>query len=223
MANVLDSVSKTTTKGKSVVRDIDPKDAIVGVVSGKTKKDVKVKDAVVNFVKFSLLEKSYKGQKEEMSEVVRDYASKVRLDNADQGDYQKSYRVLGGVSKEKVEYGATCSSQDRFRIPKDDLIMDTVKELIGVDIFDKLFSKEITISIREDVLKNKAKKKELTQKLIKAFGKDLSDWFVKDETWATNEKADETVYELDSKVRAEFLELVPQYKDSVKNSSVKIK
>jgi hypothetical protein len=204
-----------TPKGnKSTTRVLDPLDSFVTLEDGTV---VTVKEAVNSFVRYDLQEKSAKDQKEEFSSVLRDYAGKLRDEYAVNGDYQKTFRVLGGKSKE-LQMSADVSQADKFSVPKEEEDIQALKTILGEKFGDYL-ERDVTISIRPEVLKNKGLRTELSKRLAEAFGEELKNYFVKDEIWTTKEGIDQLQYTLEEKNREEMRTKLVPAKDAVKNTS----
>ena len=79
----------------------------------------------------------------------------------------------------------------------------------------------MSIGIRKEVLEDRKLRRELTDKLLEAFGgeAELKKWFVKEEAWSIKDGLAEGQYDLDEDTREQFLEQCPQYADQVKNVS----
>ena len=199
------SFDKTTGKGKDK----------------KTEKIVKkVKDTVRDFVIASTTEASAKEQKEEAAKLLRAYVGEIRDRNTYAGDYQKTYRVAGIVAKSGIQYGAQVAQQDRVTLPKKEEDIALIKTLVGKEFFDKQFSKDVKISIKKEVLENKAQAKELAGILLDKFGQDgLKKYFVKEEVWSVKEGFDKAQYELKDDVRKSVLGVATLYADSVVDAS----
>lgn len=180
----------------------------------------KVKDTVRDFVIASTNEAAAKEQKEDAAKLLRGYVSQVRDRNAYNGDYQKTYRVAGIVAASGIQYGAQVAQQDRVTLPKKEEDMAVVKKIVGKEFFEKQFSREIKISIKKEVLENKAQSKELAQALVDKFGADgLKKYFTKEEVWSVNEDFDKNQYDLDDATRKLLLNEVTLYADLVTDAS----
>jgi hypothetical protein len=199
------SIEKTSGKGKDK----------------KIEKIVKkVKDTVRDFVIASTNEAAAKEQKEEAAKLLRAYVGEVRDRNAYNKDYQKTYRVAGIVATSGIQYGAQVAQQDRVTLPKKEEDMAVVKKIVGKEAFEKLFSKEIKISIKKEGLENKAQSKELAQALVDKFGNDgLKKYFTKEEVWSAKEGFDKAQYDLDDATRKLLLNQVTLYADLVSDAS----
>ena len=116
--------------------------------------------------------------------------------------------------------GAQVAQQDRVTLPKKEEDIAVVKKLIGNESFEKLFSKEVKISIKKEVLENKAQSKELAKQLVDKFGAEgLKNFFVKEEVWTVKEGFDKAQYELDAATRKLLLNQVTLYADLVTDAS----
>lgn len=213
--DAVDGVKKTASGKDSAVRDMD-------VSLEKIKQadaEISIRTTIKEFQRFSLLEKSYKEQKEEKAEILRLFTGRIRDKDAFAGDYQKSYRLVA-ERKDRVEKAVTISQVDKFSIPKKDTEMDVVKELVGDEFFAENFEKVTTIAIKKSVLNNKDLRLELSKILAKSLGKDgMKKYFEKKEEWVIKDGLDQRQYELDTDKLSEFRALVKPSKDSVKDST----
>lgn len=123
-----------TAKGKkSTKRGINPKDT---VVINDTGEEVKVRSAVTAYAQAMKKKKDAEEAAAKAAEVLRTYAGRVRDDNADEGDYQKSYRILGNKGHITLDDGTTVTFQysaddsqnDRFTIAKIEVPHETKKD-----------------------------------------------------------------------------------------------
>jgi hypothetical protein len=180
----------------------------------------KVKDTVRDFVIASSNEASAKEQKEDAAKLLREYVSTVRDRNAYSGDYNKTYRVAGIVATSGLQYGAQVAQQDRVNLPKKEEEISLIKTLVGKEFFDKQFSKEVKISIKKEVLENKAQSKELAQLLVDKLGAEgIKKFFTKEEVWTVKEGFDKAQYDLKEDVRKSLLGVATVYADLVTEAS----
>lgn len=187
--------------------------------------DVKhnVRELVRQFVKADAIMKSAKDDLEEAAQGLRVFGSvfrEKRFKNTER--YQRSYRINGPMSQ-KLQYAVSCAAQNRFSMPKKDEDIDTLRKVVGKDFFKKNFTRELTVSIRKEVIEDKKKRKELTALLIKVLGgtDEFKKWFVKEEVWAIKADAELDKYRLslDDETREQFDEICKQYADQIKNAS----
>lgn len=216
--NKIASQPITAAGNKSTARTIDPLDSSITLEDGSV---VTIRDAVSSFVRYDLMEKSAKEQKEDSASILREYAEKLRDDNALNGDYQKTYRILGSKSKD-IQYAADLSQADKFSIPKKKEDIDALKDILG-DQFEDYLERDISISIRPEVMKNRKLRTELSKKLAEAFGDELRNYFTKEEVWATKKGIDQRQYELKETERIQMREKLVPAKDSVKNTTYSTK
>lgn len=218
--------TQLTPKGEvSELRKLHPTDEDTVTIektigTGKDKKTEqlvkKVKDAVREFIIYSNQEKSAKEQKDDAANALREYVKVTRDKNAYAGDYQKSYRVVGGLATSGMQYGAAVQQVDRTTCPKKESDIEAIKKLVGKKFFDQYFARELIISIKKDVLDNKDLRKELTNKLIEFFGVEgIKKYFTKEEVWAIKTGLDKGQYDLADETRVKFLEAVKFYADKV--------
>ena len=179
----------------------------------------KVKEVVRDYVIASNEEKSANDRKNEAALALRAYVKPTRDTNAYAGDYQKSFRVAGIVAKSGIQYGVMVAHIDRWGLPKKEVDIAALKKLVGAEFFKKHFEKEVTIAIKPEILDNKVLRKELTDKLLEAFGVDgLQKYFKKEEVWAVLPGLDKDQYGLNNETRTEMLESCKQYADKVEEA-----
>jgi len=213
-----DAVKKTTTGKDSAVREMD----VASASLGQGQSQVSIRTTIKEFQRFSLLEKSYKEQKDEKAEILRMFVGNVRDKDALEGDYQKSFRLVA-EKKDKVERAVTVSQRDSFSLPKKDTEMDLIKDLVGEEFFGENFEKVTTIAIKKSILNNKEKRRELSKILAKALGKDgMKKYFEKKEEWVVRDGLDQRQYELGKDKLTEFRGFVKPSKDSVSDSTTLI-
>lgn len=222
--------TKTASGEKSVMQDVFP-DAEIEVyyeVNRGTKKKPlmekvahKVRQLVRQYVIADNHMKSAKEQAEEAAQGLRVFAREFRAGRLKETDkYQRTYRINGETSK-KTQFAVSCAAQDRFSLPKKEKDIDAIREIVGKDFFKAHFERELSIEIRKEVLEDRKLRRELTDKLLEAFGgeEELKKWFVKDEKWSVKPGLDEAQYELDDETREAFQEACPQYGDQIKNAT----
>lgn len=210
----VDGVKKTASGKASTVRDVNVSQAVVKV----GKDPIALRTTVKEFQRFSLLEKSYKEQKEEKAGIIRTFVGSLRDTNALAGDYQKSYRLVAEV-KDRIEKAVTVSQVDKFSLPKKDGEMDDLKDFVGDEFFDENFEKVTTIAIKKSILNNKEKRRELSKILAEALGKEgMKKYFEKSEVWTVKDGLDQRQYQLEDKL-TDFRAIVKPSKDSVSDST----
>jgi len=207
---------------KSVVSTIPP--AKVKAVKAGSKLSLlpkipkSISDAVSSFLSLSAKVKDLDAQVKEQSEVIIDHAVKIQNEEGFKGAYKKSY-LIGGVGDE--EY-VSFSRSDKFSAIDDDDTISSLKKILGTGTFNKLFEKNLELSIAPEVFKSKEKTQELAALLQSAFGDKIGEFFVKSEKWTAKEGLDATQYNLGSsdtenKEKFEALQLeVKQSKPSLK-------
>lgn len=209
---------------KKVVREIDPKDAVVTVEVGSGKKATEVtevvKTSVRSFVKALKQERDLKAQKAEAIEVLRKYVGELRDKNAYAGDYQKTYKVLGPVEEDGLVYATDVTQTSKYSLPKDQKDIEALKALIPADLFDEVFEKELSISIRPEILKDDTARKEFTRLILDCMGVEgLKKYFNKEETYKVKKGFDEKQYHIDPDHRRAILDVAVPASDSVKDTS----
>lgn len=221
----------TTKEGeKSIIQDVFPDsdtEVYYEINEGTKKKPLlknvkhKVRELVRQFVIADNNAKAAKEQAEEAAQGIRVFAKEFREARYKETDkFQSTYRVNGEVTK-TTQFAVSSAAQDRFSLPKKEKDIDEIRKVVGKDFFNKYFERVLNIAIRKEVLEDRKLRRELTDKLIKAFDGEegLKKWFVKEEKWSIKNGLLEGQYELDSEKREEFLEKCPQYADQIKNVS----
>lgn len=206
-----------TDAGKeSSMRLVSPEDSTV-TVDGDA---VKITEAVANFVMQVTAEKAAKESKEESAEIIRTYAGVVRKKNAKKGDYYKSLRINGKLVK-RMQYAVAAISSDKFSTPTKKEDIEALKTALGKDVFDSLFETSSSIAIRADIMKDDAKRKELSRKLVELFGVDgIKEYFERKTILKTKKGLDEKQYRLDDEVLQKLEKAgVKQSADSLKDVS----
>lgn len=221
----------TTEEGnKSVMQDVFPNNStevFYEVNDGTAKKPVmrsvkhKIQKLIKQFVVAHNNAKAIKEQADEAAQGIRVFAKEFREERfKNTGKYKGSYRI-NGEKTAATQYAVSCAAQDRFSLPKKEEDIDTIRKLVGKSFFNKYFERELNISIRKEIMEDKKQRRELTDKLIDAFGgeEELKKWFVKEEVWTVKPGLLEGQYDLDEETRQSFSDLCPQYSDQVKNAS----
>lgn len=205
----------TASGKKSEARAVDPEDTTVEVDS---KKDPQVVKLAVR--KYCTALKSKKEAEEAAAaaaEVLRAYVSAVRGENATQGDYQKTYRVVG-ERRDKVMYATDVSQSDKWSPIKGVDLKDLRTQFPAA--FDGVAEEETTIKIRDDVMKNRAKRLALSKALEAALGvQGIKEYFEKETVWVVKDGMDKKQYELDGDEKVVLEKGFKQVSDSVKDAS----
>ena len=210
---------KTTTGEKSTVRAIDPGNTVV--TDDVAKETVEIKKAIATYVKALATKKEAEAEAAKAADVIRFYTGEVRDENAIQGDYQKTYRLLGEITK-GTQLAVDVSQADRSSLTKGTKIEDAKKEL-GKNLFAATFELETFIKIKDSVMKNAALRKELSKKLFDALGQEgIKTYFEKEEEWVVLSGTEKAQYKLTPAERTLLLKFVTLYADSVKDTSTKI-
>ncbi|MBD3260922.1 MAG: hypothetical protein GF334_04470 [Candidatus Altiarchaeales archaeon] len=219
---------KTPSGKKSAIRAIDPTDTVIEVereTDGKTSaEDIKVKAAITDYVQKLKTKKAAEEAAAEAADVVRFFVGLVRTDNARQGDYQKTYRLMGNKGQ-KTEYAVDVSENDKWSVSKeldlnDKKTREALIEKIGQEDFDKLFEELTTIGIKKEILNNEALRKELSATLFKLLGKDgIKKFFRRETVWTVKKGTEKLQYELPEETVKEFKKIATQAADTVKDAS----
>jgi hypothetical protein len=210
------SVAIQTPAGKkSAARAIEPDDTTVILEDGS---EVTVKTAVAAYVKALAASKAAKNEADGHAEVVRTYVGAVRDDNAEAGDYQKTYRVLGSKAA-GTQFAVDVSQSDRFGVNKD-VDWGTLRQLLGDSDFEKLFEEETVIQIKPEVLKNEKMRKKLSKVLFEALGTEgIKEYFLRETTFSVKPGMVEEQYTLEPELRTVLRENTKQVADSVKDAT----
>jgi hypothetical protein len=221
-ATGISATVKTASGKASAVRAIDPQDDAVTLEVGKDKEEVTevIKTTVRDFAKASDKEKEYKAEKDQAAAFLRKYVGDMRDENALEGDYQKTYRILGPTGKGGLQYAADVSQADKFSMPKDADLIEGLKDKLDKETFDENFEKVLTIQIKPEILKNDKKRREFSKVIIEAIGVEgLQKYFQKEEVYQVKAGLDKRQYEMEEEDRESILDVVKPSADSVKNTS----
>jgi hypothetical protein len=220
----ISSTPKTAKGKKSAVRAIDPQDDTVTLeleVGDELEESTEIiKGQVRAFAQAASSEKTFKEQKEDAALFLRKYIKDMRDENAVEGDYQKTYRVLGPKGKDGTQYSADLSHNDKFSMPKDPALIDGLKDVLDKDIFDETFEKVLSIQIKPEILKNDKKRREFSKMIVDAIGVEgLKDYFVKEEVYTVKKGLDKRQYELEDTDKSALFEILTPSADTVKNTT----
>jgi hypothetical protein len=142
--------------------------------------------------------------------LVVDYVSEVQQGLAEEGKHFKSLRLQGNSSE------VTFTRANKFSVSKDTDFKE-ISKIVGAKFAKENFEKVRTLQVNPDVMKDAAKLKVLVEKLNKAFGSELSEYFVQEQTVVPKKSLEESRFELDKDKRAALDELVKQQKGSIKS------
>jgi len=220
----ISSTTKTASGKASAVRAVDPQDETVTIeleVGDEIEECTEiVKGQVQAFVQASNSEKSFKEQKETAAKYLREYVTKMRDENAKEGDYQKTYRLLGPKGKSGSQFAADLSQNDKFSMPKDQTLIESLKDILDKDTFEETFEKVLTIQIKPEILKNDKKRREFSKIIVEAIGVEgLRKYFEREETYQVKKGLDKRQYEMDEDERKALFEVLTPSADTVKNTS----
>lgn len=206
----------TKSGGKSQARAVDPQDTQVEVEGSKNPVDVK--GEVIRYCKALRIKKEAENEAAISADALRTYVEELRRSNAVQGDYQKTYRVVGDRRDKKV-FAVDVSQADRWNLDKKAKPAEITKQH-GKQVFDKVVVTDETIKIRDDVMSNRAKRRELSKRLEEALGIDgIREFFEKVTTYAVRDGMAEEQYTIDSTERAVLDAMFTQSADSVKDAT----
>jgi len=210
------TTAKKTASGKdSAARTLNPVNSTVVTDDGE---EVRVVEAVTQYVLQDTAEKSAKAAKERSGEIIRTYAGTVREENALAGDYQKTLCVLGREVK-GVQYAVSASNTDKFSVPSAKEDIEAIKAVMG-SAFDTVFEQTVELSIKKNVMEDDSLRKELSQVLFKALGVEgIKRFFKKEDTWRVKKNMAENQYTLDKTVREALRTHAKQAADALKDAS----
>ena len=224
MSSVKPGYAKTTTAVKtasgaeSAARAIDPINSTVVTDEGE---EVRVVEAVTQYVLQDTAEKAAKEAKEKQAAVIRTYTGTVRDENALAGEYQKTLRVLGRQIK-GVQYAVDASHTDKYSVPDSKEDIERIKTLMG-PAFETVFEQTVELSIKKNVMENETLRKELSQVLFKALGVEgIKKFFKKEDTWRVKKGVAENQYMLDKAVREALRANAKQAADALKDASAAV-
>lgn len=223
-ATGISSSPKTASGKKSAVRAIDPQDDTITLdveVGDEIESTTEtVKGQVRAFVQASNSEKAFKDQKETAARYLREYVTVMRTENALNGDYQKTYRLLGPKTKD-AQFSADLSHNDKFSLPKDQSLIEGLKDVLDKDTFDETFEKVLTIQIKPEILKNDAKRREFSKMIVEAIGVEgLRKYFEKEEVYQVKKGLDKRQFEMEKEDREALFEVITPSADTVKNTTI---
>jgi hypothetical protein len=206
----------TASGKKSEVRAVDPQDTVVEV---ENKSDPQpVLEAVRKYCKALAEKKAAEEAAAEHAEVLRAYVGELREGNAKQGDYQKTYRVVG-ERKDKVLFQADVSQSDKWIAIKG-VDLKAVRSKVGAVFFDAIAEEDTTISIKDEILKNRAERVELSKALEAALGiEGIKKYFKKETIYVVREGMDKKQYALPDAEKAALEGGFKQAADTVKDAS----
>jgi len=215
----------TKSGAKSEARPIDPQDTKVEVTVDGKPEEKSVLEAVRKYCQALAAKKAAEEEAGVYAEVLRAFVGDVRTENAAQGDYQKTYRVVGDQyteGKVKMQAQTDVTGADKFTRRKG-VDLDAVRKRVGAASFDTVAEQEETITFNEAILKNRAERKELSKLLLEKFGVEgIKKYFVREAVWVTKDGMDKTQHTLAPEVKAILAECFQQAADSVKDVSQEI-
>jgi len=217
---VLDSKGKPTKTrgidaGKEIIKGTDD--------AGKTI-DVKVVDAVKDFVTYATEEKSFKDKKDKAAGLIRTFIDEVRdffgkKPGYKKEDFTKTFRLLG-TETDKLKYAVDVSSSDKFTLPAKKEDMAALKKLLTAGIYKQIIEESATISIKKTVTDDDKKRKELTKLLIDALGEDkVKEYFERDVAYSVKSGLSALTYEFPEAVQVVIRDKIKSASDAVKDVS----
>jgi hypothetical protein len=147
-------------------RGIDVTDETITV----NKASYNIGEALTAYINAAALEKSNKDEKDKQADILRAFAKNVRDFFSGKNEYIKTFRLIG-KKVGKLQQAADVAHQDRFSFSNNKEDRSQLKKELET-YFPQIFEEVTTIAIKDTVMKNDAKRKELTKKLIAALGED---------------------------------------------------
>lgn len=125
------------------------------------------------------------------------------------GSFTKSLKVPGN------EFEVTYVTMDKFSVPQDDETLDAIKDLVK-DSYEDMFETKETLSLKEDVVKNKDSMLDKLAAACQAAGIEVSLYFDRGEKVIAKADLDRKQYGLKAKDLETFRSLVKQAKASLR-------
>jgi len=166
-------------KGKPTdIRALEAGNEVVTIEgTDKKKEEVKLVDAIVEFVTAAAQEKSYKGKKEKAAGIIRTFISDVRKFFLKDKEPTKTYRIFGNKTK-IMNYAVDVSSSGKYSYSSKDEDMKSLKRDLTAGVFKQLFDENAIISIKTTVTNDDKKRRELTKLLLDTLGEEkLKEYF----------------------------------------------
>lgn len=215
----------TKSGEKSASRPIDPQDTKVEVIVDGKPQECAVLAAVRKYCEALAAKKAAEDEAGKHAEVLRAFVGEVRTENAIQGDYQKTYRVVGEVGKVdgvSTQFQTDVSQADKWSCKKG-VDLDAVRRKVGATVFDEVAEQEEEISIAKEILANRKERKEFSKALLDKFGVEgIKKYFKRDVVWVVKDGMDKLQYTLPNDQKAVLEQGFTQAADSVKDVSQKV-
>jgi hypothetical protein len=171
-------------KGKPTeTRSILAANEVVTIDGDKDKVEVKLVDAIVDFVTSAAQEKAYKEKKDNAAGVIRTFISDVRKFFSKDKEPTKTYRILGNETK-VMKYAVDVSSSGKFSYSSKDEDLKALKKDLTAGVFNQIFEENAVISIKKTITDDDKKRRELTKLLLDTLGEEkLKEYFERDVTY----------------------------------------
>ena len=234
------AVSKTA-KGEDSARILlDPVDATVTVTHNlgtpkkpkPVEKTYTIKRLVKRINKAAELEKQVKKEKEFLQDAMRAFVEPIRADEATNGNYVKSFQVLGTISANGIQSALACEQQDGASFDGEAIIEDSnnlkVIDLIRTVVDNKetfydLFASETLIGFRPTFVANKEKMAKLRTTLEGAgwSKEDITEALFSETQWSVKPGFREKLYKLPAEITTTILKHLTPFVDKLKDVSTK--
>jgi hypothetical protein len=209
------------SKGKpAAARGIDASNETV-TVKGPDNQDVekRITDVIVEFVNAADQEKTFKEKKEAAGELVRKFITDVRTFFAKKGEFTKTFRVFGTLTK-KMAYALDVSSSDKFSFSAKKEDLANLKRELTAGVFKQIFEEVATISIKKVVMDDDKKRRELTKILLDALGEEkVKEYFEREVVYILNPGLYEKTYQFPAETQKVIRDNFKQAADSIKDAS----
>jgi len=182
--------------------------------ASRTKKDIieldtvpaSIKEEVDTYVEESASEKASKKAAGVAKKTILDFMENIVDEHGKAGNYQKSFRLPGSTTD-----GVTFTKAGRFSIAKDTTPEEMAK-VAGKKFVEANFEQEVSIAVNPEVLQDPKMTNKLITGLRKAFGADLSKFFVQDRKMVVADGVDlaSEMYNLPEKKRVALQDVVKQ-------------
>jgi hypothetical protein len=182
--------------------------------ASRTKKDIieldtvpaSIMEEVDTYVEESASEKASKKAAGVAKKTILDFMENIVDEHGKSGNYQKSFRLPGSTTD-----GVTFTKAARFSIAKDTTPEEMAK-VAGKKFVETNFEQEVSIAVNPEVLQDPKMTNKLITGLRKAFGEDLSKFFVQERKMVVAAGVDlaSEMYNLPEKKRVALQDVVKQ-------------
>ena len=166
-----------------------------------------IQEEIDTFVEESNAEKYAKSAADVSKKSILNHMDTIIDKHGEAGNYQKSFKLTG--KKQEV----TFTKAARFSF-SEGTTPATLAKIVGKKFVDDNFNEEISLAVNPEVLEDEKKSNLLLRRLVKAFGDELGDFFVKETKLVTRKDTDlaANMYDLPKSKRYKLKEEVVQGK-----------